>query len=122
MYQPRTLCEALGSGRASHVPKIQFCSPEPSGWRCDKVTVKHCYQQWVRPVEPGEPKGRRMMKPLCRGQERQCLSWGLRGEPEWPKGGEHVPASENMCPEIYRGPLTEAWGGGDDGGEGDTAG
>lgn len=62
------------------------------------------------------------MKTLCKDQERQCLSWGFRGEPEWLKGGEHFPASENMCPEIYREPLTEAWGGDDDGGEGDTAG
>ena len=70
MYQLRTLCEAMDSGRASWVPKIQLCSPQPSGWCCDQGTVKHCYQQWVRPVGPREPKGTRMMKPLCRGQER----------------------------------------------------
>lgn len=49
---------------------------------------------------------KRMMKPLCRGQERQCLSWGLVNLSGQRR--EHVPASENMCPEIYRGPLTEA--------------
>lgn len=46
---------------------------------------------------------------------------------EWLKGKEHVPASENMCPENMcpdscREPCAEAWGGGDDGGGGDGAG
>lgn len=41
---------------------------------------------------------------------------------EWLKGKEHVPASENMCPDSCREPCAEAWGGGDDGGGGDGAG
>ena len=87
----------------------------------------HRYQQLVRPAGPKGHKARRKMNPLCRDPERRCPSWGMGGEVEWLKGKEHVPASENMCPEnmcpgTCREPCAEAWGGGDDGGGGDGAG